>query len=685
MTFPGSPLRIVVVYVSLVLSSVLWPAASVAAQDNGIRGQERLQLEMFLELESVSDPQLSPDGFQILFNRGWIDPVNDSRESAIWIMDADGSRARFLVDGSSASWSPDGTRIAYLASGEPRGSQIFVRWMDAEGAVSQITRVENSPSNVRWSPDGENLAFTMDVDSEPDFRISLPSRPQGAEWVEDPKVVTRLNFRRDRVGYSDGGYAHLFTVPAGGGAPRQVTQGDWDHSAPEWMPDGQELVFSSLRVDSAEYRWRQSEIYAVNVRSRAVREFTSRRGLASGPVPSPDGRHVAFVGGEWHDDTYRDREVWLVDRTGANLRMISSGLQRSAGSLMWAQDGSGVYFDVDADGTRNLWFASVSGGARRITEGNHMLSTSSVDGGGQAVGVRTTSHDPGQVVTFALNRPSEIRSLTRMNESLLSEVELGEVEQLWYNSQDDYRIQGWLIKPPDFDPSQRYPLILAIHGGPHGMYNVGFNFSWQEHAAQGYLVLYTNPRGSSGYGSAFGNAIKNAYPGDDLHDLLNGVDEVVDRGIVDEENMFVYGCSGGGVLTAWVIAHTDRFAAASVNCPVINWLSFVGTTDGSGWYRNFQSFPWDDPTEHLERSPLMYVGNVSTPTMLMTGEKDLRTPMGQTEEYYQALRVLGVPAMMVRFPDEWHGTSSVPSNFLRSQLYLQGWFQKWSRSSPALE
>jgi dipeptidyl aminopeptidase/acylaminoacyl peptidase len=227
--------------------------------------------------------------------------------------------------------------------------------------------------------------------------------------------------------------------------------------------------------------------------------------------------------------------------------------------------------------------------------------------------------------------------------------------------------------------------MLSIHGGPHSMYNVGFNFAWQEHAANDYVVLYTNPRGSTGYGSEFGNAIKNAYPGKDFDDLMRGVDEVVARGYVDTDNLFVYGCSGGGVLTSWIVGHTDRFAAASANCPVTNWFSFVGTTDGPNWYRNFEKHPWEDPSEHLRRSPIMYVGNVRTPTMLMTGVNDLRTPITQTEEFYQALKVRKIPTAMVRFNDEWHGTSSKPSNFIRTQLYLRDWFTKHARNRPAAQ
>ena len=239
------------------------------------------------------------------------------------------------------------------------------------------------------------------------------------------------------------------------------------------------------------------------------------------------------------------------------------------------------------------------------------------------------------------------------------------------------------MKPPDFDPKKKYPLMLEIHGGPHSMYNVGFNFSRQNHVAEGYLLLYTNPRGSTGYGSAFGNAIKNAYPGKDFDDLMAGVDTVINRGYVDTNRMYVFGCSGGGVLTAWIVGHTNRFAAASSNCPVTNWMSFVGTTDSPGWYRNFEKPFWEDPSEHLKRSPIMYVGNVKTPTMLMTGVQDLRTPMPQTEEFYSALKYRKVPTAMIRFNNEWHGTSSTPSNFLRTQLYLRSWFERWPQKVAA--
>jgi dipeptidyl aminopeptidase/acylaminoacyl peptidase len=661
-----------------VLTVLAWSAPVALSAQEHLR---TLSLEMYLDMESVSNPQVSPDGTQVVYTRGWVDKMNDSRESSIWIMNADGTRNRFLVDGSSPTWSPDGTRIAFTARGEPSGSQIFVRWMDDEGAVTQVTRVENGPGSIRWSPDGEYLAFSMSVDSDEGWSVRLPGRPDGANWTAAPKVVTRASYRRDRVGYTDSGYRHLFVVPAEGGTPRQLTDGDWNHSGGEWTADGTRLVFSANRSETAELDWRESEVYAVEVASGEIRQLTTRRGIDGNPLPSPDGRVIAYTGTDWNTDTYRNVGIYLMDPDGSNPRLISGDFDRQlTGGMMWAPDGSGLYFSANDAGTRNLHFVSADGGVRQVTQGTHLMVASSMsDDGSVLVGTRTSPHEPGDVVALNPRRPDQVRQLTRVNADVLTGVTLGEVNEIWYESVDGYRIQGWYITPPDFDASKDYPMMLAIHGGPHSMYNVGFNFGWQEHAANGYVVLYTNPRGSTGYGSAFGNAIKNAYPSKDFDDLMNGVDEMLEMGFIDERNLFVYGCSGGGVLTSWTVGHTDRFAAASANCPVTNWLSFVGTTDGIGWYRNFEKFPWEDPSEHLRRSPLMYVGNVTTPTMLMTGENDLRTPMPQTEEYYAALKVLGVPTAMIRFQDEWHGTSSNPSNFMRTQLYLREWFQRHAR------
>ena len=629
----------------------------------------------------MSNPQLSPDGRQAIYTRRFVDKLNDKWETALWIVNVDGTRNHFLVKGADARWSPDGTRIAYFANGEPTGTQLYVRYMDAEGATTQITRVDQTPSDLAWSPDGKTIAFRMLVPVKDTWKIDMPASPKGSKWTEAPRVVSRLRYRADRQGFIDDGYKHIFVVSADGGTQRQVTSGDWEHGAPEWMPNGKSVVFGALREEDADWIWRESEIYSADVTTGDVRQLTHRKGPDGSPEPSPDGRLIAYTGFDSTDATWQDSRLYIMNADGSNPRALTASLDRSPQGLQWAPDGSGVYFNVENEGSRNLYFASIAGAVRPVTTGTQVLTVTSVDKLGRAVGVLSTPNKPNDVYTFMLRAPAAMRQLTAVNEDLLTGKRLGAVEEIRYTSVDGFKVQGWIIKPPNFDASRKYPLILTIHGGPHSMYNVGFNYAWQEHAANGYVVLYTNPRGSTGYGSAFGNAIKNAYPGKDYDDLMAGVDSVIGRGYVDDKNMFVYGCSGGGVLTAWIVGHTNRFAAAASQCPVINWLSFVGTTDGPSWYRNFEKLPWEDPTEHLRRSPLMYVGNVKTPTLLMTGVNDLRTPIGQTEEFYEALKMLKVPTAMIRFNNEWHGTSSTPSNFLRTQLYLRSWFERYSKGT----
>ncbi|HET7232436.1 MAG TPA: S9 family peptidase [Longimicrobium sp.] len=646
-------------------------------------------VEKYLDYEQAADPQISPDGTRIVYTRRWVNRQEDRWESALWIMNADGSRNRFLTRGSGAVWSPDGTRVAYLADGEPRGTQVWVRYVDAEGAGTQVTRVDRTPANVKWSPDGTMLGFTAVVGSAMPWSIAMPSPPEGARWTAAPRVVERLHYRQDRAGFNEPGWTHLFIVPADGGTPRQLTQGEWNVGARfdylaegvgwSWSPDGRTIVVDGLNAPDADLRYRDSELYAVDVATGATRTLTSAPGTWSGPAISPDGRWIAFTGFARTPHTYQAEELWVMPMAGGAPRKISGSLDRDASTLRWAPDGSGVYFTADDQGSRNLLFAPVGGGAvRRVTSGAHFVTLASVARSGRvAAGLRSDPHHPADVVRIDA-RSGAVTQLTHLNDDLLRRVRLGAVEEVWYTSPDGARVQGWIVKPPSFDASRKYPLILEIHGGPHSMYNVGFNPMFQNFAANGYVVLYTNPRGSTGYGSAFGNAIDRAYPGVDYTDLMAGVDAVLSRGYVDPRRMYVGGCSGGGVLTSWIIGHTDRFAAAAVRCPVINWMSFHGETDLPLFTANFFEKPfWEDPAPWLRQSPIMYVGNVKTPTLLMTGDLDLRTPMPQTEEYFAALKARGVPTALLRFAGEYHGTGSKPSNWMRTQLYMMSWYERY--------
>ncbi len=639
----------------------------------------RLSLEHYGDYEWASNPRLSPSGQDILYSRTWINMVDDKRETDLWTMRADGSMNRFFLHGSNGLWSPDGTKVAFTKEGEPQGTQIFVKYLGVDGEPTQITKLEKSPSNIEWSPDGKFIAFTMHVDAKPALKpMGVPDAPKGAKWTKAPRVIDQMDYSQDRVGFLDRGFRQIFVVPSDGGTSRQVTTGEWDVSnGITWTRDSKSLLFSSYREPDSDYEREQANLYTVNIQTAKIDELTSRQGAEYAPRVSPDGSKVAFVGSIWTENFYHDRKMYIMNADGSGIKEVTKSLDQTPGSATWSEDGSGVYFNVREFGQSNVYFTDVRGKVKKITSGNHMLSLSDI-AGGRAVATWSDPHNPSDITTFPLNAPADIQKLTSLNDDIFYNVELGEVEEITYKSVDGKEIQGWIVKPPEFDPTKQYPLVLRIHGGPHGMYHVGFNYNFQLHAAQDQVVLYTNPRGSTGYGYEFANAIQNAYPGNDYDDLMAGVDEVIDRGYIDESRVYVYGGSGGGVLTSWIVGQTDRFAAASVNYPVTNWFSFVGTTDGPGWYYNFEKYPWEDPSEHIKRSPLMYVGNVKTPTMLMCGENDLRTPISQTEEYYQALKMNKVPTVMVRFNEEFHGTGSKPSNFLRTQGYLNAWFDKHS-------
>ncbi len=676
---------------------IVFIAVGVAAP-RAVRAQETasdslLTVDHYLDWEQVADPQLSPDGAQIVYTRRYVNKIEDKWESALWIMHADGTKNRFLVKGAGARWSPDGTRILYTADGDPKGTQLFVRWMDAEGATSQITHVTETPGNPAWAPDGKTIAFTMFVPDETPWRISMPAAPEGAKWTPAPRIVDRLHYRQDRIGFTDQGFTHLFLVTADGGTPRQLTQGKWNVGARselaggagfDFTPDGRTIVFDGLTNTDGDDHYQDAQLYALDVASGAIRPLTHRNGFYANPAVSPDGKLVAFAGYDSTPHTHTTADLWVMGLDGSGMRDLTRDLDRDPNELHWAPDGSGVYFNAADKGAINVYFAALKGGATSVTTGAQVLSLASVARDLTAVGLRSDPATPPDVVRYNLRRPGPPLRLTAVNDDVLQGKRLAKMEEVWYGSSGGARVQAWIVKPPAFDPAKKYPLILEIHGGPFAMYNVGFSYMFQNFAANGYVVLFVNPRGSTGYGSAFSNGIDHNYPGPDYDDLMAGVDTVVGRGYIDSKRMFVSGCSGGGVLSSWVIGHTTRFAAAAVRCPVIDWMSMAGETDIPLFTYSFFDAPfWDKPDQWLAHSSLMYVGKVTTPTLLMTGELDRRTPIPQSEEYFAALKVRHVPSVLLRFSGEFHGTGSKPSNFMRTQLYMMSWFQKWSGSAAA--
>jgi dipeptidyl aminopeptidase/acylaminoacyl peptidase len=611
-----------------------------------------------------------------------VDKLKDQARSNIWVVDTAGTRLRELTRGSwrdsAPVWSPDGTRIAFLSDRDGT-TQIHVLWV-ATGELSQLTHIEKTPGGLEWSPDGKQLAFTMFVpDEDPILAVQLPKRPRGAEWAKGATIVNRLAWARDGEGPVEPGYTHVFTLDATtGGTPRQLTDGTFNHNNPEWSADGKAILVSGIRKPDAEYLDNDSEIYAVDLTSLAVTPMTDRKGPDTNPAVSPDGRWIAYTGYDDKRFTSHVSSLYVMDKAGGSKRMWAGALNDSPSNVTWAPDSSGVYYLVRELGGTSLYFAPLNGARTKLGGGTQVFSGLSIANTGQAAAVRSTPLEPVHLVTFDVAHPTAAKKLVDVNADVLEGRALGQVEELWFESKDGLKVQGWLVKPVGFQPGKKYPMVLWIHGGPWSMYDVGFSWAYQNFAAQGYAVLYTNPRGSTGYGQDFVNGIQYSYPGKDFDDLMAGVDAAVAKGFIDEKNLFVCGGSGGGVLTAWIVGHTDRFAAAVSMRPVINWHSFVGTTDGPAWYRQFQKYPWEDPMEYAVRSPLHYVANVTTPTMVMTGEADLRTPMRQSEEYYRALKLLKKETLLVRMPDEFHGWRR-PSHQLLQQLYLLAWFEKHKR------
>jgi dipeptidyl aminopeptidase/acylaminoacyl peptidase len=517
----------------------------------------------------------------------------------------------------------------------------------------------------------------------------MPKAPKDAKWQAAPRIVQSLHYRQDRVGFIEDGRTHLYVVPSDGGAPRQLTQGGWSIGAGElggpivfdWTPDSKTIVFPAARDFDNDLSYQRSQLLAVDVASGAVRELVATKGEWMQPVVSPDGRTVAFSGYPVGHRTHTIAELYVVPIGGGEIRKLSPGLESDPTTLRWAPDGSGLYFDADDQGSRNVSFAPLSGGVRAVTHGEHMLAMDSLSRTGAAAGTLSDPDQPAEVVRFDLRKPDAPAMLTHINGAWLQGKTLGHTQALTWQSSGGVEVHGWYITPPGFDPSKKYPLILEIHGGPYGNYNTSFDYMWQNFAANGFVVLYLNPRGSTSYGQGFVDGIDHNYPGPDFDDLMSGVDTLVAKGFVDQTRMYVSGCSGGGVLSSWVIGHTNRFAAAAVRCPVIDWISMSAETDVPLFTYSFFDKPFqEDPKPWLAHSSLMYADKVTTPTIIMTGVLDRRTPMPQSEEYFAALKLHGVPTRLLQFDGEFHGTGSKPSNWIRTQLYMMSWFERWTRT-----
>jgi dipeptidyl aminopeptidase/acylaminoacyl peptidase len=673
--------------IAAAFGAALLAACAVAAAD----GPKHLESLDVFQLEYADDVQISPDGSRIVYVRVSHDIMTDRARRNLWLVNADGTNNRPLRSETksfmSPRWSPDGTRLAYVSAAEGT-PQLYVRWMDS-GQTALLTNLVQAPGAIAWSPDGKSIAFTQLVPTSKPPLAKAPEKPEGATWAPPVKVIDAVVWRADGEGFLQPGYNHLFIVSAEGGTARQLTEGDFNDDGPlSFTPDSRHIVFSSNRGPDWERDPQDGEIYSVEIASGKLTQLTSRDGPDNSPVVSPDGRKIAYLGFDDKLQGYQVTHLYVMDGDGKNSRAVTANLDLEINEPEWASDGRGVFFSYDERGVRKVGYVTLEGRLRTVAEGlggtdlgrPYTSGAYSVARNGRVAFTHNTPMRPADVATATAG--GQLRVITQLNADLLGARRLGEVREItWKSSKDQREIQGWVIRPPDFNPARKYPLILEIHGGPFAAYGPNYTTELQLMAAAGYIVLYANPRGSTSYGGEFGNLIHHAYPGDDYDDLMSGVDAVIAQGNVDPANLFVTGGSGGGVLTAWIVGKTDRFRAAVVAKPVINWSSFVLTADISSFFYKywFGAQPWEQPEQYWKRSPLSLVGNVKTPTMLLTGEADYRTPISESEQYYQALKLRKVDTLLVRIPEASHGMVARPSNLIAKVDNILAWFERYRK------
>ena len=633
----------------------------------------------YWDIQSASSPIASPDNSLIVFSKKYIDKKNDDFINEIWVMKQDGSDKRFFAKGENPKWSPNSLKIAYVKSDDNDTSQIYIKYLNNE-TESKITNHEKGIKDFAWSNDGKFFSFSSFNEYESDWKIDIPGKEEGVDysWTSDPNVVTSMHWKSDGEGEHESGENHLYLVDSDGGPAVQIS--DWGNdyvSDLQWIDNANILFTGNSSLNDLAPSWQQTAIFVLNTKNKELSKISPETGVFTSPKVSKDGKKIVFIGHPNLEYIDLALDIWINHKN--NNKVLTNNLSSSPGELFWLSDDK-VVFHMDERGSSKLIELDVINQDIKevIPKFNEQFYLSSVSNQ-SLYGVYANAKRPGEIASV---NKSKLNKLTEFNELILSQYNLGETTEINYMSPDGTKIQGWYITPPNFDENKKYPLILIIHGGPHAMYRSSFNYLWHQFASDGYVVLYTNPRGSTGYGSDFANKIDKDYPGKgDLSDLLAGVDYVTDMEFINESKMYVQGCSGGGVLTTWVVGHDDRFAAAASLCPVTNWISMVGTTDIPAWtFTWFEKPFWEDPTEWLEHSPIMRTGFIKTPTLLMTGVLDIRTPMAQTEEMYIALKEAGVETTLVRMNEEWHGTDrEKPTNWFRTYGYLSEWYEKYSK------
>jgi acylaminoacyl-peptidase len=671
------------------ISSIL-AAVIVLSISTFVQAKESFSAMDVFKIAYAADTLVSPDGQTIAFSRYYMDVMTDSRRNDLWLVDADGEKLRQISKGfdavGSAAFTPSGDAIVFVAV-EGEKSHIYLQNLKS-GKRAELGQDLTEPGNLSFSPDGKWLAFTMPVAYKPEKMGEIPAAPEGAKWAGPIIVETRDMYRADGVGYLPFSSHQVFLIPTKGGAAQQLTQGQQDHNSPlTWLPDASALLLS-INIKNNVNKPMDTDIVRLDLKTRQFTALTSQLGQDLAPQISPDGKRMAWVGNKYAPGMAHlfSNQLYTAKLDGSDVQKLTSGRDFGVKSFVWHQDNRRIYIQYEERGKEVLALLAQDGTVLKLSDElagweldqPYVMGQFSASAGVAAI---TQGNATKPTELAIIDRLGGIKTLTDLNHSLHKSVRFAPVKEHVVKSSFDQReIQYWLMLPADFDPTKSYPMLLQIHGGPWAAYGPQFAANNQLYAAAGYVVVYGNPRGSTGYGAEFAQTIDHDYPSRDYDDLMDIVDATIATGFIDDNRLFVTGGSGGGVLTAWIVGKTDRFRAAAVVNPVINWSSHLLIGDTNKLFVNnwFADRPWNDPMDYWSHSPLSLVGNVTTPTMLMTGEEDWRTPISEAEQYFSALQVEGVDTALVRVPGASHWIEARPSQLIAKVNAILAWFERHS-------
>jgi dipeptidyl aminopeptidase/acylaminoacyl peptidase len=651
-----------VLFASLSVGAGCRSPLTAQAPDDAPTQRRILTIDDQFLIQRVGSPRLSPDGRHVAYTVGTTDLDTNSSETRIWLVDLDGGAPNPMTGkGSSASsprWSPDGGRLSFLAARDGGKTQVWALDLIHGGEAVRITDVEEGVSGYEWAPDGQRLVLVM---KDPAPEKNPAAKTRSGEEIPEPWVIDRLQFKQDYVGYLDRRRDHLYGYDLATGETVQLTSGDYDDSEPVWSPDGGTIAFVSNRTEEPDANF-NTDIWLVDVVDAGSQDHpvrvTTNPGADRSPAWSPDGTRVAYITETDPAHAPYDVPMVAVIRPGHQPMILTRELDRNTSSPMFSGDGRSVYFQVDDSGEHHLAAVPAGGGrVTRVVDGPRSVNSVTMAGDGTVVALISQEREPGNL--YLREDGGSLRKLTRYNDELLSGIELAEVEEVHFPSADGTEIEGFVFKPLDFQEGVRYPTILRIHGGPVGQYTWGWNFEAQLFAANGYLVVTTNPRGSSGYGKAFQMGIWQSWGVKDTEDVVAGVDYAIQRGWADPDRLGVGGWSYGGILTNYVITKTQRFKAAIAGASGAHWISSYGHDQYQRWYRLEFGNPWEPEARELfeSLSPYNDVDKITTPTMWVGGKEDWNVPINQGEMMYQAVKSMGREALLVVYPDTHHGIS----------------------------